>query len=289
VGLTRRQLVFVLLLSAAGSALPAACQNQENAIVEANREIGISFAPSLIAYREYKTDGTVQDSEHGWISGLGANASLMRDTLKMTNLLFEATYDYNDGASKHWSENLSSTGPPTLHYMAPFKSNDLLLGIGRGFMPNAKLLLAPGIEAEYREWHRDLPEALLSIEEEYTFWAPGVDVSCSYSPFHLVVLKTRLGFQYPVAPTNAGIGNPTGAVPNFTFALGHRPVWQADLGIDWAFSRSVHAIAGIDYSHFGFGKSAVASYYDNGVLKGELEPSSVTDLAKVNMGLAWSF
>jgi hypothetical protein len=43
----------------------------------------------------------------------------------------------------------------------------------------------------------------------------------------------------------------------------------------------------VSYARFEFGKSA-DFYYDNG-RKNEYEPSSVTHLTKVDVGVAWSF
>jgi hypothetical protein len=272
-----------LVLSLAALALPAPGQTRQSAVIQATQEIGVSFAPSLIAYREYQNDG-VLDSEHGWIAGVEVNAAWMHKTPILSNLLLQGAYEFNDGSSKHWSKSLTGSG--TLSYAAPFRSNDAQFAIGKVFTPNPRLLCVPELEAEYREWLRQLPQAGLAIRENYTFWAPGLAVSASYNPFKTLVLKARGGVAHTVFPANATIGNPSGQVPDFTFALGNRPVWQADLGADWAMARSLHAVAGIDYSHFGFGNSA-PSYYGNG--KDEYEPSSITDHARVHAGLAWAF
>jgi hypothetical protein len=273
--------VFLCLLA---SVPPATCQGNEQTLIRANQEIGISFAPSLIAYREF-VGGTVQDSEHGWISGVGIGASLMHDVPQMKNLLLAVNYDFNQGSSKHRSQPLGG-GTTELMYQAPFRSNDVLVGVGKGFMPSSKLLIAPLAEFEYREWHRELPQAFLAIREDYTFWAPGAAMQVDYAPLPILVLKARVGAEYTVSPMVSTIGAPSRNVPNEVFFLGNRPVWQAKLGIDWAIIPSVHALIEGSYSHFGFGNSAVA-YFGNG--GNEYEPSSVTDLAKVNLGIAWSF
>jgi hypothetical protein len=272
--------MFVFLVTAV---FPAVCQTNEPPVISANREIGVSFEPSLIAYREY-VGGGVQDSEHGWIPGVGVNASLIRDTLGIKNFLLNVSYDFNTGSSNHRSKSL--TGGSPLAYAAPFRSNDISFGIGKGFLPTSRLLVAPQVGFEYREWLRKLPEALLAIRENYTFWAPGAALNVNYNALHVLVLKARVGAEYTVSPTNATIGNPARQVPNLTLALGNRPVWQAELGADWAITSSVHAFADVAYSHFGFGRSATTSFGNGGT---ESEPSSVTDLARVHLGLAWSF
>jgi len=270
--------LFVLVMVS-----PGECQTNGDPVIQANREVGVSFEPSSIAYREY-VGGAVQDSEHGWIPGFGVNASLMGDALGVKNVLAEVAYDFNTGSSDHRSKSLTGGNP--LNYEAPFRSQDVLFGTGKGFLPMSKLLLTPELDFEYREWLRKLPEALLAIREDYKFWAPGAALSASYDPVHALVLRVRVGAGYTISPTVATIGNPTGQVPNLTFKLGNRPVWRAAVGADDAITHNLHAFAGVDYSHFGFGNSAVAHFGHGGM---EYEPSSVTDLTKVRVGLAWSF
>lgn len=282
-GFSRFGWMFALSILLIGPALPVAGQTKEYAVIQACREIGVSFEPSSIAYREYE-NGEEQDSEHGWIPGVGAKASLVQDRFKLTNLLFDVTYDFNDGSSDHRSKSL--TGGSPLHYSAPFRSNDVSFWIGKGFLPTPKLFLTVEAQAEYREWLRQLPQALLAIREDYTFWAPGLALGASYNPLHHLVVKAKAGFGYTISPTNATIGNPTNQTPNLTLALGNRSVWRTTAGADWAITRRFHTFAEANYSHFIFGRSATEHFGDGG---SELEPSSVTDLTKVNMGLAWSF
>lgn len=275
--------VFTLAALLAAVALPVAGQTAKSAVIQANREIGVSFEPSSIAYREYENGGE-QDSEHGWISGVGAKASVVQDRFKVTNLMAGMTYDFNDGSSDHRSKSL--TGGSPLRYWAPFRSNDVLFWVGKGFLPASKLLLTIQVEAEYREWLRQLPLALLATREDYTFWAPGLGLGASYNPLRHLVVKANAGFGYTVSPTNATIGNPTNGTPNLTLALGNRSVWRANAAADWALTRRMHMFGEANYSHFIFGRSATTHFGAGGT---ELEPSSVTDLTKINMGLAWSF
>lgn len=282
--LLRRPALAIAILCLMAAATSAACQDKKSPIAQANREIGVSFAPSLIAYREYSNSGTEQDSEHGWIAGVGAKVTVLFPVFGW-DWLSETSYQYNDGSSKHWS--LSGSGSGTLQYQAPFRSNDWFVAIGPNFTPTSRFSWTPEADARYREWHRGLPEAEYEIIENYTFWAPGAGVMANYNPVGRLVVKARGGLAHTVFPTNAGIGNPATQVPNVTFSLGTRNVWQADLGGDCAISRSIHAFVGIDYSHFGFGKSKDEP---GGPEHGpQYEPNSTTDLAEINVGIAWAF
>lgn len=245
-----------------------------------NREIGISFSPSLIAYREY---GPAElNREHGWVKGGEFKASAPFEALRIS-CLAEATYEYNDGTSNHTMPNASLT-------VAAFITNNIFVGGGPTFTPTSRFSVTPEADVEYREWHRGLPFNELDLIEHYTFWAPGIGVRVAYNPLGRFVATARGGFAYTIFPTMAGSGDadPTIQVPPHTFSLDQHDVWQAGLGIDYAMGRRVHAFAGIDYSRFGFGKSTSA--YEGPVLKGQHhEPNSVTDVAKVNVGIAWSY
>jgi opacity protein-like surface antigen len=267
--------------------LSAVCQDKSPAITAVNREIGLSFSPSLIAYRELNSDGSVQDSEHGWILGGGFKASVPFEALR-THWLSDATYQYDDGASKHWSHSTGTDGSSEiLQYRAPFVSNDIFFGIGPTFTPTSRFSLTPEADVEYREWHRGLPKATFEVIEHYTFWAPGGSVRAAYNPMKHLVLTARGGLAHTVFPTNAGIGSVAHEVPNTVFSLGTKNVWQAGFGIDYALFPRFHLFSAIDYSHFGFGRSASEP---GGPMEGsQVEPNSVTDLAKVNVGFAWSY
>jgi hypothetical protein len=282
--LLRRPALAIAVFCLIASVISADCQDRKGPIVQANREIGVSFAPSIIAYREYGNNGTEQDSEHGWIAGVGARAAILFPVFGR-DWLSETTYQYDDGTSKHWS--LSGTGSGTLQYQAPFRSNDWFVAVGPTFTPTLRLSWMLEADTRYRQWRRGLPKAEYEIVENYTFWAPGAGVMANYNPVGRLVLRARGGLAHTVFPTNAGIGNPATQVPDVTFSLGTRNIWQADLGTDYPISHGIQASAGIGYSHFGFGKS---NSEPGGPEHGpQYEPNSITDLAKINVGVAWAF
>lgn len=269
---------YAIVLAVFALSLFAVGQEKSPAITAANREVGISFSPSVIAYGEYNPAWL--NSEHGWVKGGGFKASAPIEALR-THWLTEATYEYNDGASKHTMPN----APPKV---AAFITNDMFAGVGPTFTTTSRFSVTPEADVEYREWHRGLPFNDLDLIEHYTFWAPGIGVRATYNPLERFVVTTRGGFAYTMFPTMAGSGDATVQVPPHAFSLDQHDVWQAGLDIDYAISRRFHGFAGIDYSRFGFGKSTSA--YEGPLLMGQHhEPNSVTDLAKVNVGIAWSY
>jgi opacity protein-like surface antigen len=258
--------------------LSAVCQDESPAITAVNREIGISFSPSLIAYHEYMP--AVLNAEHGWVAGGGFKVAVPFKTLK-THWMADATYEYNDGTSKHTMPNASPM-------VAAFITNDIFVGVGPTFTPTSRFSVTPEADTEYREWHRGLPFNELDYIEHYTFWAPGVGVRAAYNPIGRFVITTQGGFAYTVFPAMSGSGDAPKEVPPHVFSLDQHNVWQARLGMDYPVSQRIHAFAGIDYSRFGFGASAYTS--EGPILKGQHhEPDSVTHLAKVNVGVAWSY
>lgn len=281
-----RRPLFILVLAACGAS--AACQDRGGAVIQANREIGVSFSPSNIAYNEYQ-DGGVLDSEHGWVPGVGMKATGMFDALRMTNLLVGATYDFNHGTSSYCCLTLSSNGGVSVNIADFFRTNDLFIWAGKGFLVKPKLLLTATPEAEYREWLRENATGRFDIREDYTFWAPGFALGASCNPRSSLVLKARAGFEYTVSPVNAGSGNPNAAVPVPPSNMVLRPhdLWQFAGGGDWAISHAIHAYADAGLSRFGFGASP-NQYYDGGALSHH-EPSSVTNLTRIDAGLAWAF
>ncbi|HTV54320.1 MAG TPA: hypothetical protein VMI06_05340 [Terriglobia bacterium] len=274
--LLQRQLASILALLAV--CVSAECQDKNPAITAVNREVGLYFSSTHIAYAEYLPAWF--NSEHGWDTGGGFKASAPFRTLR-TDWLTEASYEYNDGTTKH-------TQPNTLPVVSAFVTNDMLVGVGPTFAPAARFSLTPVADAEYREWHRGLPGSHLDLIEHYTFWAPGVRVRVAYNPRDRVVLTGQSGFAYTVFPTMAGSGDASYQVPAHVFSLEPHDVWRAGLGVDYAMGRRVHAFGGIEYSRFGFGASA-DTYYGPGLKLNHHEPNSVTDLGRLNLGIAWSY
>jgi hypothetical protein len=125
--------------------------------------------------------------------------------------------------------------------------------------------------------------------EDYTFWAPGFRLGATVNPLSSLVIKGKAAFGYTVSPVNAGSGNPNRPipVPPVNMILRPHPLWQFAGGGEWAMTRAFHAYADAIYSRFGFGRS-VDEFYDNGQ-KSHHEPSSVTHLTKIDVGLAWAF
>jgi len=258
--------------------LTASCQEKNPAIEAANREVGLSFSPSAFAYHEYGP--AVLNAEHGWVAGGGFKGS---GSLRAfgTDWLAEANYQYSDGTTKH-------TQPNSMPRVAGCVTNDVFLAIGPSFTPVPRFSWTPEADAEYRKWHRGLPFNELDFIENYTFWAPGAGVRAAYNPVGNLVLTARGGFAYTVFPAMSGSGDAPEEVSSHVFSLDQHNVWQTGIGIDYATRHRLHVFAGIDYSRFGFGAST--STYEGPILKGQHhEPDSITHLAKVNVGVAWSY
>jgi hypothetical protein len=276
-----RRYLFIFVLAAPAVSF-SWCQNSKPTVLQANREIGVSFSPSYIAYTENDDNG-FSNSEHGWVPGVGLKVTEVFDALKVTNLLVGATYDFNNGHSNHLNVGSALITP------SGFRSNDLSFWVGKGFLLAPNLLVTAEPEAEYREWLRLLPNGEFDTREDYTFWAPGIALGLSYSPRSSLVLKVKAGFEYTVSPVNAGGGNPNASipVPPVNLILRPHPLWQVAEGGDWAFPHAIHVYVDPSYARFGFGRSP-NYYFDSGHMSHH-EPSSVTNLLRIDAGLAWAF
>jgi hypothetical protein len=184
---------------------------------------------------------------------------------------------------------LAINGGISQNYSSSFRSNDLSLWLGKGFLFTPKFFVTAEPEAEYREWFRLLPAGTYDTREDYTFWAPGFALGVSYNPVSSLVIKCKAGFEYTVSPANSGSGNPNGQppVPPVVMVLRPHSLWHFEGGEDWAITRALHTYVDAGYSRSGFGRSP-NYYYDSGKYYHD-EPSSVTNLTRVDVGLAWSF
>lgn len=271
----RNRLCVVALLVLS---LPALCQEKSPTISAANREIGLSFSPSVIAYHEYGP--AALNAEHGWVAGGGFKAGGSFRALG-SEWLAEASYQYNDGTTKHTQPNRTPS-------VAGCVTNAVFIGLGPSFTPTPRFSWTPEAEAEYRKWHRGLPFNQLDLIENYTFWAAGAGVRGAYNPAGHLVVTARGSFAYTLYPAMSGSGDAAKEVPAHVFSLDQHNVWQTGLGMDYATGHRLHVFAGIDHSRFGFGAST--STYEGPVLKGQHhEPDSITHLTKLSVGIAWSY
>ena len=70
------------------------------AIKEANNQIGISFVATHVDYKETLSDGTIFDTEKGWVPGFGLSISAMKDVL-FGNDYFEASFTRLNGNTNY--------------------------------------------------------------------------------------------------------------------------------------------------------------------------------------------
>lgn len=251
-------------------------------MIEANREIGVAFSPTWISYHEYDPHGKVLDGDHGGVPGISIKASLIHHAAGLQNVFAQVTYQINTGQTHH----VNASG---LNYQSAYSTNDLNIEIGKGFLVRPTLLVIPVVQFNYHEWFRSLPKAALSVQETYTFNAPGIALRGSYALSPSVVISGKGGVEHMVSANNAGVGNPFnfGGVPDVNMTLGDRPVWQAEMGADWLVGRATHINVVTDYMHFPFGQSP--HYYFDNNQHGQYEPPSRTNLGRLTIGFAWSY
>jgi len=248
-------------------------------VVNVNNEVGIAVNAMLQNYQEHGSTG-IDDSESGWLPGLQAKFSTMFDALGISNLYAAARYTYNSGTLGYNGALLNGT-PATGNSGATINNVDIELG--KGFLLSRDLLLTPFVQGGYRDWQRDL-QMPSGYNENYSNGYMGVGLRGDYALNDRLVLTGRLGWAetFGAAMTASGGALAASGIGPMNFGLGDTPLLQAGIGADYLLANRIHLYGGLDYTHFGFGQSAV-----NG--EGFYEPSSTTSDFAIRIGFAFGF
>nr|WP_242012079.1 hypothetical protein [Acetobacter oeni] len=257
------------------------------AVVQVNREIGLSVTGNWSNYKEkapYEGADTGYDRETGWTPGLQFDASSMFDLYEVEHIFLALHFNYGDSdVAYHGSAYM-----PGIAGVSPYNTSshrmttDSRIEIGKGFMVTDRFLLTPAIQAGYRTWNRDIKgfDGVSSSSEDYGSFLAGIVVHLDYAISNAFVLRGRLGWAELVGNHMDADGI------DGTFHLRSRPEWDAALDFDYRISSSLHWIGGVQYTYFSFGRSQVLSQHDG---LSYIEPSSWTNGVTMHTGLAYGF
>ena len=277
--MTKKTLLFAAL------ALSPTLAFANNAIQQANRELGIAIGGQALSYHEYDPTAGVNplDSESGKQPALQLSFGLQGRLLGVKNWYMHVNLDYAQGSTHYqgYTQNLASN---TLSPWSTGTHDDTYAGtvrLGKGFSfgSNCQFQLTPEVVYSYDNWHRNTGFGTgIGYLEVYKHQAAGIGLLGQWNIGRLVV-----GLQGTGEKTfNASMSSPFAG----SASLGGRYANSASLNFDYRLAGSQHVTLSLQHSHFLYGHSPVL-YSGLGVLV--QEPNSETNLNSVYAGWAWSF
>jgi hypothetical protein len=247
-------------------------------IIKANNQVSLDFVETYIDYGpEHVNGGPSLDSEKGWVPGLSATGSLMRDVGRIQNVYLWGRFSWVDGNTHYWASGgpvTSNTDGATVY--------DFDFRLGKGFILNPKVMLTPYLGIGRNSWTR-LLNGPFGYKEVYSHDYAGSGLLLQYSPAPRWVLSANglIGGAFNSSMTASQ------TITNFpglfaTYPLGNKVVYMAGGSVDYAVTEHWHGNAGIDYVHFAYGQSPVNA-------GGFLEPNSTTNYVKLSVGLGYAW
>lgn len=267
-------------------------------IIRANSQIGVSFAATYTDYREYNEppaggvglpsplpQGSVINSEKGWVPGVAITGSYMADCRSwIPNLYLFARGTYQNGHTDYFNNTaLVGAKDPATMWNGDFR-------IGKGFEVTPNFVITPYIGAGTHYWKRTIVAVPTgAFIEDYSHGYVGGGLLMQWAPTRGVVLSayglggstfdSKMRFDGTTPANYAALG------PIHTYRLGNSATVKAGASIDYALTEAWHINAGIDYTWFKYGASsqellpAFTTY----------EPPSRTSNTTVTIGLGYSF
>lgn len=236
----------------------------------ANNQVGAQIQSRNVDYKE-TGNGTLFDTESGRVTGYGLSASVMKNILLGHDYL-DVQYSEFNGQTDYVGAPLDGGAYGSATGKSDAKIADFSLRYGKGFAIHNQFMVTPYAEFGYYKWDRDV-----GYMEHYTHKYYGVGALGQYSPASKWVLSATamIGRTYG---SKIDVVAPFG----FTADLGNSAIYKAGVSVDYALSKNLHANAGIDYTSWKYGASAVQA-------SGYYEPDSETKDTIIKAGIGYAF
>lgn len=249
--------------------------NGSNVIIDSNNQVALRFIGTYLDYSEYGGDyGTptgLLDTERGWVPGVGIKASVMKNLL-LGNDYLAAEFSWNKGHTHYVGAYIGGGpyGSVVGNDGATFVDFDVKYG--KGFSLQSGLMLTPYATVGYHHWDRAVNQG-----ETYSHGYAGGGAMLQYAATDRLVL-TADGMIGGTFGSHINVAGPTG----FSAALGNSMTYKLGLSADYALTRQLHMSAGVDYTDFKYGASALqpSLYY---------EPHSTSHVTTFNIGIGYAF
>jgi opacity protein-like surface antigen len=249
------------------------------AITDSNNQIAVDFLGYDFGYTEYAAlavpgtpVGGKLDTEGGWVPGVNASVSLMRNWI-VDNAYFNAQFSYNGGSTKYTGETGRGGGYGAVVTSDTAKVFDSDFRIGKGFAFGDNVMLTPyfGIGTHY--WRRG------PFPETYTNDYAGGGVLAQVAASNQLVFSA---YGLGGGTFDSGISVATHAgVAGWSGNLGNSTTYKLGGGADYAITRNLHINAGVDYVNFDYGQSPFVN--------GNVEPHSTTSNVSLKAGVGYAF
>lgn len=262
------------VLFAAVAACSVAAHAANPFIRDVNNQVSVQAISTDVDYKEKDGSGTVLDTEKGGVPGFAISVSLMRDVI-VRDAYFNFTYNRANGHTDYVGSYIGGGSYGSVKASSSATLTDYAVRFGKGFDLHPKVMLTPYVEFGHREWSRGVNEG-----ENYTHNHYGLGALLQGTPVDRLVL-TANALIGRTTSSNIDVAGPAG----FSGALGNSTLYKVGLSADYAFTKNIHGVVGVDYAAFKYGRSANYStpygrFY---------EPSSDTSTTTVRAGLGWSF
>ena len=270
-------------------------------IIRANSQISVDFAATNWDYAEFNQpaagtnilanpalpQGATLNTEKGWLPGVAVTGSYMSDCSSsfISNIYLYGRGTYLNGHTTEWVNGVPGT------FSDPARVWDGDFRIGKGFQVGSNVMLTPYIGAGVDDWKRTIsgfPTGALIEDYSHGYVGVGLLLQVAVAPRFVVsayglgggTFNSQMNFNPNTAINAATLG------PNHTFKLGNSGTVKAGASVDYAFTNNWHVNAGVDYTYFKYGASAM-ELLPLGF--GTFEPPSRTSNVTTTIGVGYSF
>lgn len=259
------------------------CYAGVNTILAADNQVAIHYVSTDVDYGEtgngvLGTSTGLLDTEKGAVPGFGIDISLMGNKL-ISNGYLRIGISSVKGHTNYVGALIGGGPYGSVVSTSTATITDFNLRLGKGFSLGSNFIFTPFLEVGDHQWDRGVN---LGELYKHDYYAAGALAQTSVAHSLVLSVNGMIGNTF-----NSSIdvnGYPFG----FSTSLGNSMIWRVGASADYAISGHFHVDAGIDYTRFKYGISALIPVPG---LPGAYmwEPDSSTKYTTVKAGIGYAF